>query len=148
MSMQALRLSLGLAAWIVVQGEPVLAQSPRVVAIRAARIHLGDGRSVENGVILIEGGTIRAVGAGVEAPADAEVIEHAGSASPGLIGLHGFSGSSNALRDTSRPVLAEAQTAWAFAPGHFELAEALRAGITSLVLTPAPQALSGGTSSV
>jgi imidazolonepropionase-like amidohydrolase len=148
MSVQALRLGVALAAWLAVQGGPALAQSPRVIAIRAAHVQLGDGRSVENGVILIEGKTIRAVGAGVEPPAGAEVIEHPGSASPGLIGLHGFSGSSGALRDTSRAVLAEAESAWAFAPGHFELAEALQAGITCLVLTPSPQALSGGTSSV
>ncbi|MCG3129330.1 MAG: Imidazolonepropionase [Phycisphaerae bacterium] len=67
---------------------PVAGQgdADKALAIKAAVVHLGDGRTVEGGVIVMRGGRIAAVGSGVEIPADATVIDITGaSVTPGLI---------------------------------------------------------------
>ncbi|GIK17042.1 MAG: hypothetical protein BroJett003_20060 [Planctomycetota bacterium] len=67
---------------------PVAGQgdADKALVVKAAVVHLGDGRTVEGGVIVMRGGRIAAVGSGVEIPADATVIELAGaSVTPGLI---------------------------------------------------------------
>lgn len=62
----------------------VLADSP--VAITNARIHVGDGRVIESGTIVIEGRLILAVGQGVAVPGGASVIDVQGATvTPGLI---------------------------------------------------------------
>lgn len=124
------------------------APAGRALAIRADKLLLGDGRAVEKGVILIEDGVIRAAGADVDVPADAVVVEHKGFASAGLIALHGYTGAPGEMRDSTRTVLPGAEVAYGFDPAHSDFADALKAGITSLVLTPPPQSLCGGISAV
>jgi len=56
------------------------------VAVKARRIHVGDGRTIENGILLIENGRIRAVGNDVKIPPGTPVIEiDGGEMTPGLI---------------------------------------------------------------
>lgn len=50
-----------------------------LLALSGATVHTVDGDPIENGVVLIEGRNIRAVGAGVEIPADATVVDLQGS---------------------------------------------------------------------
>jgi imidazolonepropionase-like amidohydrolase len=123
-------------------------KSERPLVIQADTIYLGDGTAIAKGVILIEGGVIKAVGAGVDIPENASVIEHKGAASAGLIALHGYSGASTEMHDSTRAVMTEADVAYAFKPDHYDFADALKAGITSVVLTPTPQGLVGGTGAV
>lgn len=139
--MSLLMLGLALAA-----GAAPRPSAAGVLAIRAERLHLGDGRMIEDGVVLIESGRIQAVGAGVEVPEGAAVVDHRGDASPGLVALHGYSGATGGLHDPARAVLAEARVAWAFDPDHVEVEDLWKAGITTLLLTPPPQALAGGVS--
>lgn len=94
------------ADFVVLSGEPFAPRS-RVVEVyiagervwqraaasnarilRARRIHPGDGEPIANGQILLEGGTVRAVGREVSAPADAE-LEDLGEAHlvPGFLDL-------------------------------------------------------------
>ena len=65
--------------------------SERPLAIRAEHVLLGDGRTLDSGVVLVEDGKILRVGAekDVEVPADAGRIDHKGWLSAGLIELHG-----------------------------------------------------------
>jgi imidazolonepropionase-like amidohydrolase len=114
------------------------------VAIQADKVYLGDGTTIDKGVILIEGGLIRAVGAGVEIPESASVIAHKGAASAGMIAMHGYSGAPSEMHDATRAVMPDAEVALAFRPDHYDFADALKAGITSVVLSPTPQALVGG----
>ncbi len=138
-----------LLALPVVPGAPLGAQSAetRALVVRVDTLLLGDGTSLDRAAIVIEGGRIRAFGKEVDLPAGAGVVEHHGWASAGLVALHAYAGAPGEMRDSTRPVL-DGKVAWAFDPAHPDFAAALSAGITTLVLTPTPQSLSGGTSAV
>jgi predicted amidohydrolase YtcJ len=88
------------------------------------------------------------VGAGVPVPGDAELVEHDGHLTAGMIAAHTYSGIEGEATDTTRAVLPEARLVHAFDPERKAYAEALRAGITSVVLTPRPDNLVGGLSAV
>jgi imidazolonepropionase-like amidohydrolase len=148
MSTLSLCIALVLAGGREAQAQKPPAKSDRPLAIRADKVYLGDGSVIDQGVILIDGGVIRAVGAGVEIPENASVIDHKGVASAGLIALHAYSGSPSEMRDSTRTVMPEAQIAHVFNPEHYDFSDALKAGITSLVLTPTPQSLVGGIGAV
>ncbi|MFZ9967699.1 MAG: hypothetical protein ACO3IN_11980 [Steroidobacteraceae bacterium] len=70
---------------------PVQAGLAEVTAIRGARIHTGlDGEVIENGTLLIRDGVITAVGTDLAVPAEARLIEAAGSEiTPGLVDGYG-----------------------------------------------------------
>ena len=60
--------------------------APAVYAITNAKIVTGAGPTIERGTVVVRDGLIAAVGAGVQAPADARVIDGAGlTVYPGLI---------------------------------------------------------------
>jgi imidazolonepropionase-like amidohydrolase len=140
--------SLALIALIGAPAQKSPVKSDRPMAIQAEKVYLGDGSAIDKGVILVEGGVIRAVGAGVEIPENASVIDHKGSASAGLIALHAYSGAPAEMRDPTRAVMPEAEIAYAFNPEHYDFSDAVKAGITTLVLTPMPQSLVGGVGAV
>ena len=123
---------------------PSATQEAQLLAVRAARLHLGDGRVVENGVLLVDAGRIRAVGAGVEVPSGAAVIDHEGDVTAGLIACHSYSGIAAEASDTTRSVMADAHVVDAFDASKADFAKALRAGITSVVLAPRGNNLVGG----
>jgi len=56
----------------------VLAEAPKVLAVRNARIVTASGPAIERGTVVVRGGLIEAVGASVAIPPDAWVIEGAG----------------------------------------------------------------------
>lgn len=62
------------------------ADEPAVVAIKAGRIHTVSGEPIDAGVIIIRDGRIAAVGAALEIPAGARVLDYADAViTPGLI---------------------------------------------------------------
>lgn len=144
----AVAVRFGVAVAVVGTVAPEVQARGRPLAIRADKVLLSDGRTVEKGVVLIEDGRIRAAGADVDVPSDALVHEHAGYVSAGLVALHGYTGAPGDMRDTTRTVLPSAELAYAFDPSHPDFSDALAAGITSVVLTPPPQSLCGGISAV
>ena len=119
--------------------KPIDRPTPRVgsklFAIQADKLLLGDGRMVENGVVLVEDRVIRAVGAGVQIPDDAATITHHGVVSAGLIALHAYTGATAEDFDPTRAVL-DADLSNAFDPSSPDFESVARAGITSLVITP------------
>ncbi len=79
---------LSIPALLSAQGSP--APKPEVIALKAARLFDGWGdAAVPNGVVIVEGGKIRAAGSGLAIPAGARVID-LGDATllPGLIDAH------------------------------------------------------------
>jgi imidazolonepropionase-like amidohydrolase len=89
MRFRALALALlSTPALLSAQGTP--APQPEVIALKAARLFDGRGdAAVPNGVVIVEGGQIRAAGSGLAIPAGARVID-LGDATllPGLIDAH------------------------------------------------------------
>jgi imidazolonepropionase-like amidohydrolase len=86
----ALALLLLLPSLLCAQESPKPEPKPEVIALKAARLF--DGRRdavVPNGVVIVEGGHIRAAGSGIPIPAGARVID-LGDATllPGLIDAH------------------------------------------------------------
>ena len=135
---------LTLAAALGASGPTLSAAQTEPVLIRAGRIHTVTGGTLEGGEILIRDGVIAAVGASVEAPADASVFE-ARVVIPGLIDSHTHVALDMAARSQiPGPVTAE----WK-AVEHLDLADpmlqvALAGGITSLVTRPGSGIISSG----
>jgi len=128
----------------------LLAAAPeRPLAIHADKARLADGKVLEDAWVVIEDGKISSVRSGGEAPEDSAVLRHTGWISSGLVALHAYAGTPRAeLRDTTRTMLPEARIAWALDPARPEVADCLREGITSLLVTPARQSLVGGAGAV
>ncbi len=113
-------------------------------AVRAAAVHLADGTTLEDGVLWVENGTIRAVGRGVEPPAGTPFIEHDGALSAGIVAAHTHMGGGDGLQDSTRAFLPEARVLHAFEPKHSDFERALAAGITTAVLAPRETNVAGG----
>jgi imidazolonepropionase-like amidohydrolase len=82
---------------------PVRADEPAVTAVRATEVHVGDGRVIRNGVIVIRNGRIVAAGADIDIPDEARVIEvQGGAVTPGLIDANASIEPSDLLAPASR----------------------------------------------
>lgn len=121
---------------------------PTAFALRAAHVHLPDGSSIEDGIVLVDGGRIREVGRGVRIPSGMPLVEHPGSISAGLVACHSYDGLQGRGTDTTRAVLPELRVADSFHPNHKDFGRALAAGVTSVVLVPGPGNLVGGSCAV
>ncbi|MGI9013205.1 MAG: amidohydrolase family protein [Phycisphaerales bacterium] len=73
-----------------------------VTAIKVARIHVGNGEVIEPGIIIIENGRITAVGADVNIPGGAKIIDMPeGSVTPGLIDANALLEPDDAFENSS-----------------------------------------------
>jgi imidazolonepropionase-like amidohydrolase len=127
---------------------PKAAAAEGAFAIRAARVHVGDGQIVEKAVVLIEDGRIRAVGRDVPVPKGAKLVEHDGDLSAGMIALHDYSGAQSENFESTRVMMPEAELRHAFDSDHADFSRLVAEGITSVVISASPGALVGGTTSV
>ena len=130
-----------------------LAPPASAVLIRNATVLTGTGTRIEGGDVLIVDGRIAAVGKGLEAPADAQVVDAAGRwVTPGLIDVHSHMGvypspgidahrDGNEATDPVTPNVWAEHSLWPQDPG-FEAA--LQGGVTSLQLLPGSANLIGG----
>ncbi|HDT13942.1 MAG TPA: amidohydrolase [Candidatus Aminicenantes bacterium] len=116
----------------------------KTIVIRGGRVVPVSGPAIENGVVVVEGGKIRAVGkAGeVAAPEGAEVVDAAGGwILPGLIeslasiGLGDPYGPSES-DEVSNPVTAGLRILDGLNPFDKKFGRAARAGITALMIAP------------
>lgn len=123
------------------------------LAVKAGRVHTGTGQTIENGVVLVKGGKIAAVGkaADVAIPAGVKVLE-AKVVTPGLVdvrGTVGLSGILNAKHDSdqlerSSPIQPELRAVDAYNP-HEKLVEYVRSfGVTTMQTGHAPGELISG----
>lgn len=78
-----------LAVLLLAAAPAALAEAPGVYAITGGTVHPVSGASIPNGIVVIRGGLIEAVGANVAIPPDASTIDAAGGhVYPGLIDAH------------------------------------------------------------
>ena len=83
-----MRFSLSVTAAAFAYAGGAFAEAPNIYAIRGARIVTATGAPISSGTLVIRNGIIEAVGADVQPPADAMVIDGAGmTVYPGLIDM-------------------------------------------------------------
>src|SRR5688500_10015087 len=144
-------------AWLAVAAATltigVRAEAPHVYAIKGARLVTAAGAPVASGTIVIRNGLIEAIGADVQPPADATVIEGAGlSVYPGLIDMGTSTGletnapappasfrtTEDAERFRRNAILRpDLEVAGYVRPDAPELARFASTGITAVLATPA-----------
>lgn len=129
-----------LAATTLTNAAPVR----KKLAVKADRIITIAGADVKNGVILIEDGTIKAVGADLEIPWDAFVIEAADRVvMPGFVLAHTSSGLDRA--NENLPEVPFLSTIDSIDPISTFFEDSLRDGVTAMLVLPGNNTLLGGT---
>jgi imidazolonepropionase-like amidohydrolase len=127
------------------------------VLIRNATIMTATGQEIAGGSILFSGGRIVAVGATVEAPADAVVVDGTGKwVTPGVIDTHSHLGVYAAPRtqaesdgnEATNPVTAEVWAEHSFWPQDPQIPLAIAGGVTTIQALPGSANLIGGRSAV
>jgi imidazolonepropionase-like amidohydrolase len=129
------------------------APSSSPTLIRGATILTGLGTRIENGDVLIVSGRIEAVGPGLDAPAEARVIDAQGRwVTPGLIDVHSHLGvypspsvtAHNDGNEWTDPVTANVWAEHGVWPQDPGLQTALEGGVTTMQILPGSANLIGG----
>src|SRR5438477_649395 len=129
----------------------------RAVLIRNATIMTAAGQEIANGSIVLKDGRIVAVGAKVDAPADAVVVDGAGKyVTPGLIDEHSHLGvyaapgtdAESDGNEATNPVTAEVWAEHSFWPQDPQIPLAIAGGVTTIQALPGSANLIGGRSAV
>jgi imidazolonepropionase-like amidohydrolase len=131
----------------------------RPTVIRNVTIMTAAGPTIRNGAVLLRDGKIAAVGATVEAPADAEVIDGTGKyVTPGLIDTHSHVGAgaapggqgtqNNDVNEATAPVTAHVWIEHSINPQDPQLPRVLAGGVTTIQVLPGSANLIGGRSAV
>ena len=127
------------------------------VLIRNATIMTAAGQEIPNGSIVLKDGRIVAVGAKVEAPADAVVVDGTGKyVTPGLIDEHSHLGvyaapgtdAESDGNEATNPVTAEVWAEHSFWPQDPQIPLAIAGGITTIQALPGSANLVGGRSAI
>lgn len=101
--------------------------------VRGGTLWLGDGTEIRDGAVLIENGTIRAVGHRVAVPPFATIIDYGPETflTPGFVDAHGHLG----LAGDRAPAPPQAAIERSIATADRQFERVARAGITSVLLT-------------
>lgn len=149
-------LAVALAAAVALAVPPLAGQARSAYAIQNARIYTMAGAPIENGTVVIRDGRIAAVGANVQVPAGAEVIDGRGlEVYPGMfdavsrlglteIGQVSATVDLNELGDWNPHIIA----AWAIHPPSEHIPVARANGITHAVSAPTGGVFSGRASAI
>jgi imidazolonepropionase-like amidohydrolase len=133
-----------MARWLAIL--PLLlgaAAEDGVLAIKNARIITVSGPDIEGGTVIVRAGRIEAVGKDVEIPWDARTIDATGKVlMPGLIEAHTFRGLDRPNERMPSVPFVSAFDAVNPVDPYFE--DALRQGITTLLVAPGNDTLIGG----
>src|SRR5205823_649707 len=127
------------------------------VRIRNATIMTATGQEIPNGSVLFKDGRIVAVGAKVDAPSDAVVVDGTGKyVTPGLIDDHSHLGvyaapgtdAESDGNEATSPVTAEVWAEHSFWPQDPQIPLAIAGGITTIQALPGSANLIGGRSAI
>jgi len=129
-----------------------------MLAIKGGTVVTVTGGTIENGVVLIENGKIKAVGANVEIPAGCEVIDACGKwVTPGFIDAHSHLSTFNEPQtmpsspgsvdgnEVSAPVTAQIRAIDALNPYDIGIENTRKAGFTTCCTLPGSANVIGGT---
>jgi len=117
------------------------------LAVEAGRIITIAGKDIKNGVILIEDGTIKAVGTDVEIPWDAFVIEAKDQVvMPGFVMAHTSDGLDRA--NENMPEVPFISTFDSIDPISTFFEDSLRDGVVAMLVLPGNNTLLGGTGTI
>jgi imidazolonepropionase-like amidohydrolase len=124
---------LGILALVGAQEE----KARPVIAIRAGKVFTAAQKNHDNGVILVQDGKIKAVGA-VEIPGGAQVLEFPDAwATPGLVDLHcHIGGMIRDINDMVNPTNPELSTRATIDPDSELLKDAAAGGVTTVLYIP------------
>ena len=129
----------------------------RTTVIRNVNIMTAAGPTIRNGAILLQGGKIAAVGATVNVPADAVVIDGGGKyVTPGIIDVHSHLGVYSAPgvaalsdgNEATNPVTAHVWAEHSVWPQDPQFPRNLAGGVTTLQVLPGSANLIGGRSAI
>ena len=131
----------------------------RTLVIRNATILTAAGPVIRNGAVLVRGGKIVSVGATVDAPSDAVVIDGSGKyVTPGIIDTHSHIGAgaapggrgtqTNDVNEATAPVTAHVWVEHSVWPQDPQFPRSLAGGVTTLQILPGSANLIGGRSVV
>jgi len=132
------------------------AQQQQPVAIKGATVLTMTGPPIENGTVVISGGKIVAVGANVQIPSGAEVVDATGKyVMPGIVDARtSIYVDLNEASDPMTPQLRAIESFNPFGtfgqgrPGPLRLTEPLSGGVTTMYVGPADSAVIGGLGAV
>lgn len=148
--------ALAAAAWLIFGPARLPASdsgSGRGLAVRAARIYTAAGPVIDNGVILIHGGKITAVGSALAIPAGFEIL-NADVVMPGIVDIHSHLGvygvpaypANEDGNEMTEPVTPQVRALDSFNFQDPALAQAVTGGVTTIVSRPGSGNVIGGTS--
>ena len=135
------------------------APATRPTVIRNVTILTAAGPTIRNGALLLRDGKVAAVGATVDAPADAVVIDGAGKyVTPGIIDTHSHIGAggapgdpgaqTNDVNEATAPVTAHVWVEHSIWPQDPQFPRSLAGGVTTIQVLPGSANLIGGRSVV
>ncbi len=132
---------------LIISGLGYTAPVRKKVAIKAGKIITITGADIQDGIILVEDGIIKAVGSDVEIPWDAFVIEAKDRiVMPGFVLAHTSSGLDRANENVPEvPFLSTFDSIDPLSP-YFE--DSLRDGVVAMLVLPGNNTLLGGTGTV
>ncbi|MCR9201993.1 MAG: amidohydrolase family protein [Planctomycetaceae bacterium] len=136
---------LALTAGLLAAGFPAVAQDK--LAISGATIIPVSGERIENGTILISDGRIEAVGADLDIPVEAKVIDASGQfVMPGIINVHSAAAMSQANEQNSNvPFLSVVDS---IDPIRSFFGESRRNGVTTAAVVPGNSTMIGGRAAI
>jgi imidazolonepropionase-like amidohydrolase len=117
--------------------------APKVLQIKAREVWTAAGQKLTDALVVVADGRIRSIGNARDFDPRQPFVEHDGVVTAGLIACASRFEAGDLQEDT-RTVMPEARASVAFDPASPHYADALAAGITSLVLTSSPENLVGG----
>jgi imidazolonepropionase-like amidohydrolase len=138
--------ALAIVALLVVCGVAAAQDAPvrHKIAIKGGRVITISGADIENATVVIEDGRISAVGAGLEVPWDATVIDATGKVvMPGYVEAHTSEGMSTPNEQVQEVPFITASDG--IDPLSFYMEDTLRSGITTMLVLPGNNTVLGGT---
>ncbi|MCP5110497.1 MAG: amidohydrolase, partial [bacterium] len=129
-----MRIVLFLSLWMALI--PAVCAQDKPIAFTGARIIPIEGAEIANGTLLIEGGKIRAIGAGIAIPDDSDRIDVGGKVIlPGLVDSHSHIGGIDGA-DRSAPLQPDARVLDSINVRDARIQKAQAGGITTVNVMP------------